>query len=136
LFHLFMKKSFLGIVLRSCMNNHLIADGKKELPERKYLAYIGFEMAMSIVQFNTVDEYWKKDMFLGHIDFQHVMSRDDFQNIQSHMKFVTPSMSRNDGEVAALDPLWHSRKLLEHFQSNCMSVTVLMGCSTLDENTA
>lgn len=44
-------------------------------------------------------------MFLGHTDFQRVMSRDDFQNIRSHMKFVPPSMS-NDDEAAALDPLW------------------------------
>ena len=112
LFHLFMKKNFLKTTLRSWTNSHLIADGKKEVSQTKFLAYIGLEMAMSIAQFNTVEEYWKRDMFLGHKDFQRVMSRDDFQNIRSHMKFVPPSMS-NDGEVAALDPLWHSRKLLE-----------------------
>jgi hypothetical protein len=51
------------------------------------------------------------------------------------MKFVPPSMS-NDGEVGAFDPLWHSRKLIEYFQSNCVCVAVLTGCSALDENTA
>ena len=65
LFHLFIKKSFLGTALRFWTNNRLIADGKKEVSERKFLAYIGLEMAMSIAQFNTIDEYWKRDMFLG-----------------------------------------------------------------------
>ena len=63
------------------------------MSQTKFLAYIGLEMAMSIAQFNTVEEYWKRDMFLGHTDFQRVMSRDDFQNIRLHMKFVPPSMS-------------------------------------------
>jgi len=91
----------LKTTLRSWTNSHLIADGKKEVSQTKFLAYIGLEMAMSIAQFNTVEEYWKRDMFLGHKDFQRVMSRDDFQNIRSHMKFVPPSMS-NDGEVSPL----------------------------------
>ena len=61
LFHLFIKKSFLGTALRSWTNNHLVTDRKKEVSERKYLAYIELEMAMSIAQFNTVDEYWMRD---------------------------------------------------------------------------
>ena len=89
-------------------------------------------MARSIAQLNTIDEYRKRDMFLGHTYFQRVMSRDNFENKQSHLKFVPPSMS-NDCEVVTLDPLWHSRKLLEDFQSNCVSMVVPTGCSALDE---
>ena len=89
---------------------------------------------MSIAQFNALDKYWKRDMFLGHLDFQLVMSRDDFQNIRSHMKFVPPRMSI-EGELSALDPSRYSRKLLEHFQSNCVSVAVSTGCNALDKNT-
>jgi Transposase IS4 len=40
----------------------------------------------------------------------------------------------NDGEVGALDPLWHSRKFLEYIQSNCVSVAVPTVCTALDEN--
>ena len=44
-------------------------------------AYIGLEMAMSLVVCSKISDYWKKDMFSGNDDFQCVMSRDTFSTI-------------------------------------------------------
>ena len=134
LFHLFLTKRFLGTTIRKWTNNNLQANGHDKIGEPMMLAYIGLEFAMSIIQFNEIEEYWSKDMFLGSINFQRVMSRDNFQSIRAHLK-LTHSEESEDSELAAADPLWHSRKLLEHFQVNCASVAVPTGCSALDENT-
>src|SRR5687768_9591779 len=89
---------------------------------------------MSIVHFNKIIKYWKHDKFLGHTDFKCVISRDNYQSIQAHLKPVPPSMS-NDTNTVLLDLFWHSKKLFEHFQTNCVPVAVPTGCSVLDKNT-
>ena len=120
---MFLKKSYLGTEIRGYTHHYLVHDRKKEVSQHKFLDYIGLEIAMSIVQFNDIDEYWKRDIFLGHVDFQRVMSRDEFQVIRSHMKCIPPYMT-NDSQHSLLDPLWHSSMLLEHFQTNCFLVSV------------
>jgi len=44
-------------------------------------AYIGLEMAMALVQLNSIEDYWRNEKFAGHHDFQSVMSQDHFQKI-------------------------------------------------------
>jgi Transposase IS4 len=72
----------------------------------KFRAYLGLEMAMSILQINDISYYWRKDMFTGHEDFKKTMSRDDFQHIRSNLVLRNPS-SYSHAEASA-DPLWHS----------------------------
>jgi hypothetical protein len=52
-----------------------------EINETKFNAYIGLKLAMSLLQFNDLAEYWKNNMFQGHKDFKKTMSRDDFMHI-------------------------------------------------------
>ena len=80
--------------------------GSKEINEKQMLAYIGLELAMSIVQLNTIKHYWATEPFLGCVDFQNVMSRDEFLSIRYHVKFV-PQSHTNNSELATVDPLWH-----------------------------
>ena len=70
-------------------------------------------------------------MFTGHEDFRKTMSRDDFMNICAN-KALRDLESYNHDEASA-DPLWHSRKLLEHFQKNISQLAVPTGTSALDE---
>ena len=42
------------------------------------------------------------------------MSRDDFMTIRANISLRDPESYNHD--EASADPLWHSRKLLEHFQ--------------------
>ena len=86
---------------------------------------------MSLIRLNDISDYWAKGMFLGHADFMHVMSRDDFESIRGSLKFY-PAY---DGTLALVDPLWHSRLILEHFMKQCATVAVPRGVSSLDENT-
>ena len=97
----------------------------------KFRAYLGLEMAMSILQMNDISYYCRKDMFTGHEDFKKTMLREDFQQIRSNLALRDPSSYSH--EEASADPLWHCRKLLEHFQKNICQVAVPIGTSALDE---
>jgi Transposase IS4 len=108
--------------VRTWTNKNLKEKGIKEVNEMKFRAYLGLEMAMSILQINDISYYWRKVMFTGHEDFKKTMSRDNFQHPSSY----------SHAEASA-DPLWHSQKLLEHFQKNICQIAVPIGTSALDE---
>jgi len=81
LFKLFITREWFNTI-RTWTNMKLIEKGKDSVNEIKFDAYIGLEMAMSIVSFNDTAEYWRSSMFTGHKDFINTMSRDDFCNIR------------------------------------------------------
>jgi Transposase IS4 len=89
LFKVFISRSFLD-KMRKWTNQCLKEDGMREANETKFNAYIGLELAMSLLQFNDLHEYWKNNMFQGHKDFKTTMSRDDFMRIRSHLKLRPP----------------------------------------------
>ena len=62
------------------------------------------------------------------------MSRTDYQNIHSCVVLREPGMCSH--EEMSMDPLWHFRKMIEHFQKKSASVAVPFGVSTIDESTA
>jgi Transposase IS4 len=92
-----------------------------------FWAYLRLEKTMSILQINDISYFWRKDMNTGHEDFKKTMSRDDFQHIRSNLVLRDPHAE------SSVDPLWHSRKLLEHFQKNICQIAVPIGTSALDE---
>ena len=47
----------------------------------KLKAYIGLELAMSIVKIGGIRNYWEKARFTGHSDFPDIMSWNAFQAI-------------------------------------------------------
>lgn len=104
LFKLFLTRSFLD-KMRKWMNLELTNDALKPINEAKFNAYLGLEIAMSLVQFNDIDEYWKGGMFQGHSDFKKVMSRDDYTRIRSHVRLRPPRYSHDAVPVgtSALD---------------------------------
>ena len=64
-------------------------------------------------------------------NFKKTMLREDFQQIRSNLALRDPSSYSH--EEASADPLWHCRKLLEHFQKNICQVAVPVGTGALDE---
>lgn len=72
-------------------------------------------------------------MFCGHLDQNllqicHMMS---FQGIRVSLRLYP----EYDYYLATIDPLWHSRYVLNHFQKNCTSFAVPMGVMSYDEST-
>ena len=112
LFFLFLSKSWFKSV-RQWTSKSMQDKGFNELSEKKFFAYLGMEMAMSLCQLNDIYHYWRKDMFLGHHDFQQTMSRNEFTQIRSAVLLRDPD--QYDHTVSSTDPLWHSRKMLDHF---------------------
>ena len=55
-------------------NVRLIQKGYKKTTKKMFRAYIGLEMAMSIVHFNNIKSYWRTGVFVGHEDFKSTMS--------------------------------------------------------------
>ena len=130
LFKLFITNNWL-IQMRKWINQKIVEEGKVAITDKKFRAYMGLEMAMSIIKINDLKHYWRRDMFAGHPDFVSVMSRDDFLSIRANV--VLRDSTTYTHEEASTDPLWHSRKFMEHFQKNASKIAVPMGTSALDE---
>ena len=88
-------------------------------------------MATSLVSVNSLKGYWSQEMFCGQADFKDTMPRDTFLLIRRMIVLCPPGSY--DHELASNDPIWHSRKMLEHVQKNIAKVAVPLGSSTLDE---
>ena len=87
---------------------------------------------MSIIQFNDIKSYWKEGIFVGQQDFKSTMSRNQFQQIRGSLCTYDPDKDYKE-KKSSKDPLWHSRILMKHFQSNCVAVAVPLGTAALDE---
>lgn len=130
LFHLFLSPTFWSGVLQ-WTNASRHKKGKKQICMDQLQAFIGLELAMSIVKIGSICAYWERARFSGHGDFSDTMSRNDFQEVRASIQFHPPI---TDGHsISTADPLWHCRCLLEHFQQNCANVAVPLGSSALDE---
>jgi hypothetical protein len=130
MFQLFLSRSLFESILM-WTNIELTKKGKPRISQDKLMAYIGLELAMSLVQMGSIAHYWSQACFEGHHDFRETMSRTDFQTIRASIQFH--SSLAYDAEIATKDPLYHSRCFLNHFQLNCSSIAVPMGASALDE---
>src|SRR5687767_5168047 len=80
LFHLFFPKYYFRTIA-AWTNARLKKHSNSTIPDHKLQAYVGLEMAMSVLTFSQISKYWKNRMFCGHLDFQRVMSHDNFQKI-------------------------------------------------------
>jgi hypothetical protein len=59
-------------------NDELVKKGESKVSKEKYMAYVGLEIATSLVPLNNIQQYWENKRFSGHQDFKDVMSRNDF----------------------------------------------------------
>ena len=98
------------------------------------MAYLGLELAMLVVQLSKISDYWRRDMFCGHVDFQKTMSREDFMTIRSNVTFRPPVDVPL--EIWNNDLLWFGRSLITYFQRSISQVTVPVGTAAHNENTA
>ena len=62
LFHLFLAPTFWSGVLK-WTNESLRKKGKKLITMDQLMAYIGLELAMSIVKIGSIQAYWKEARF-------------------------------------------------------------------------
>jgi hypothetical protein len=125
LFHLIFSTKFFDACLK-WTNDELLKKGESKVSKEKFMAFVGLEIAMSLVPLNKIHQYWENKKFSGHQDFKDVMSRNDFQLIRGATKFHPPEY---DNELASKDPLWHSRVMLKHYQKNSASHAVPAGSS-------
>jgi hypothetical protein len=82
LFHLIFTQSFFDACLK-WTNDELSGKGKSKVSKDKFMAYVGLEIAMSLVPLNSIAQYWESKTFSGHEDFKKTMSRNDFQEIRA-----------------------------------------------------
>lgn len=127
----FLDRTVLGAI-RTWTNDVLRARGKAKASKNEFNAYLGLEIAMSLVKFSRMKDYWSSKLFLGSSDFADTMSRDRFLTIRSAIVLRPPTAYQH--EVVTSDPLWHCRPVLAHFQKNCTSVATPGKVSALDEN--
>ncbi|EGZ25238.1 hypothetical protein PHYSODRAFT_363926, partial [Phytophthora sojae] len=126
-------------------NAVLVAKGETPITAEELDAFIGLELAMSLVPITDMKELWSDKKFQGHHDFKATMSRTRFQTIRGSLQIHPPldatetedTASSSDKDPSCADPgdpLWHSRHLLEHFQRKFAATAVPFGVSSLDEN--
>ena len=61
-----------------------------------FFAYIGLEMAMSMIGFNDINEYWQEAVLCGNIKFKKIMSQDNFKKIHQNVIFYPPGTIDNE----------------------------------------
>jgi len=77
LFHLFLPRRVLDSY-RKYTNEKLSQHSPKSTTnEKEFHAYIGLELATSMVPMNEIKSYWSEKMFLGHEVFITDLYRDD-----------------------------------------------------------
>jgi hypothetical protein len=70
----------------------LLVKGKECISLDKLLAYIGLEIAMSLVPMGSIKEYWSTKHFSGHRDFCDTMSCNEFEEICAAIQFHPPGV--------------------------------------------
>lgn len=134
LFYIFMQNSFFECV-REWTNSNMVKKitsvEKDEIKIEELYAYVGLEIATSLLKLNYLKKYWSSKLFYGHDDFKRFLSRERFLKIRALFQLYT----RYIQEEAVLDPIWHSRTMSAHFFKKCVKVAVPVGVSALDENT-
>ncbi|KAE8966713.1 hypothetical protein PR001_g28316, partial [Phytophthora rubi] len=132
LFSLFFTREYRDS-LRRWTNEILKDKGKDEATLFEIVAYIGLEIAMSIIPLTEIKELWSQKLFLGQLDFTKTMARNRFESIRARFQVHAP------GSVPVVrreqDPLWHSRRLLAQLQQKFASIAVPVGAISLDEIT-
>ncbi|KAE8899747.1 hypothetical protein PF007_g16673 [Phytophthora fragariae] len=132
LFSLFFTREYRDS-LRRWTNEMLKDKGKDEATLFEIVAYIGLEIAMSIIPLTEIKELWSQKLFLGQLDFTKTMARNRFESIRARFQVHAP------GSVPVVrreqDPLWHSRRLLAQLQQKFASIAVPVGAISLDEIT-
>ncbi|CAM9879307.1 unnamed protein product, partial [Heterosigma akashiwo] len=113
-------------------NKEMFSHGMEKIEMDKFMAYMGLEMAASVVRFGSWREYWATGLFQGHPDFKSVMGRDAFLKIRSCLKFYAekPSLSA-DGKPP--QPLWFSEVPMDTLQANIKKAGVPRGSCGFDE---
>jgi hypothetical protein len=128
----FLDKTLLRAI-QTWTNDVLRARGKVKACDNEFNAYLGLEIAMSLVKFSRMKDYWSSKLFLGSSDFANTMSRDRFLTIRSAI-VLRPRPTAYQHQVMTSDPRWHCRPVLAHSQKNCTSVATPGKISALDEN--
>jgi hypothetical protein len=88
LFHLFFTKNYLETVCRWTAEK-LGMKGKRPCSAVEFYAYIGLELGMSLLKYNSIKTYWSKECFIGHETFRDTMSRNRFESIRASARFTS-----------------------------------------------
>ena len=56
--------------IKKWTNEKLVNVGHDRISKEMFNAYVGLELAMSLVQLNKISDYWSKKKFLGSQDFK------------------------------------------------------------------
>ncbi|OWZ04679.1 hypothetical protein PHMEG_00023377 [Phytophthora megakarya] len=132
LFSLFFTREYRDALL-SWTNTMLKDKGKKDTTVFELDAFIGLEIAMSIIPLTEIKELWSQKLFLGQSDFAKTMARNRFESIRARFQVHAPGSV--PVQVRELDPLWHSRRLMAQIQQKFAAIAVPVGAVSLDENT-
>ena len=63
----------------------LMIDQENRAIDENFFAYMGLELATSLVPLKQLRFYWSNDMFCGYEDFNKVMARNRSQFIRSSL---------------------------------------------------
>ena len=115
LFMLFLTNTFWEAVL-GWTNDRLRIRTGKGISMEQFMAYIGVEIAMALHPLNSISDYWSTKPLVGVPDIKNVMSRNLFSKIRGGITFRPPGQDTPD--IKSMDPLWHSRSILDTLLSN------------------
>src|SRR5687767_2143929 len=105
LFDLVFTKQFMANIT-NWTNHHLKWSFDIAITEEKIYGYFGLEMAMLMLHFNVIANYWKEGIFMGLNNFKRTMPPTLFKHICSKICFCPTKVVLPEDRHAS--PLWHS----------------------------
>ena len=124
LFKLFIRKSFIDAIC-NWTNTSLMKKGVRKATVSEFDAFLGLEIGMSLVGFNSIRDYWSSAWFRGMPLYHATMGRNRFQVIRANLQVHPPEQTSIDRPH---DPMWFIH------EKNCYEVAVPRGPCSLDEN--
>ena len=130
LFGLFVDKKLKGNILQ-WTNTRLSAHNETLLTLEELDAWLGLQLAMSLVPLSNMRDYWCGNVILGQGFFQAVMGRDRFLLIRSKLALHEKLKISFMGKFR--DPFWNFRGLMRHFHERFAKTAEPFGNTALDE---
>ena len=130
LFSLFVTPLFKNHIME-WTNNRLHKAGHPLLTMAELDAWIGLQLAMSIVPLANMRDFWKDDPLLGQEFFKALMPWDRFLKIRA--KLAVHNCMDISMFQKAKDPFWDFRFMMRHFQERFTKTAEAYGNTALDE---
>ena len=124
-------QAWLALLVRRANGNKKDMPRFKTITYEEVLCYIGAELYMGTRYMPCICNYWNHPVYGADSILGPFILQTKFEFIRANLQFHPPEAF----ELKWIDPLWHSRYMMEQFLQTSTSLIDPQGCMALDELT-